>query len=154
MYFYKYFSFLCKLKGHKARNKLVTKDFDLKFGYRNGFLSDSEALCMCMFNIIFLNSKLSSEKIKKLLINFQTFDFRPQYLPKYVDMGDFPPNDFFLWCAEAFDKISALLVKCKLKKGSFFEGESFHILLKSHPFLSIYQALVSPSDKIFLLTLC
>ena len=44
----------------------------------------------CSFNFIFLNSKLSSEKIKELFINFQTFDFRPRYLPKYVDMGDFP----------------------------------------------------------------
>ena len=26
-----------QLKGHKASNKLVTKDFDLKFGYKNGF---------------------------------------------------------------------------------------------------------------------
>ena len=30
----KYFSFLCQLKGHKARIKLVTKDFDLKFRYK------------------------------------------------------------------------------------------------------------------------
>ena len=56
----------CSLK--EARNKLVTKDFDLNFGYRNGFLADSETLCMCpcSFNFIFLNSKLSSEKIKEL----------------------------------------------------------------------------------------
>ena len=93
----KYFSILCQLKGHKARNKLVMKDFDLKFGYKKGFLEDSEALCMCpcSFNFIFLNSKLSSEIIKELLINFRTFDFRPRYLRKYVDMGDFP-SDFFL----------------------------------------------------------
>ena len=32
------------LKGHKASNKLVTKNFDLKFEYKNGFLADSEAL--------------------------------------------------------------------------------------------------------------
>ena len=72
-------------------------DFDLKFRYKNGFLADSEALCIypCLFNFIFLNSKVSSEKIKELFINFHTFDFRRRYLPKhYVDMGDFPPNDF------------------------------------------------------------
>ena len=75
----------------------MTKDFDLKFGYKNGFLEYSEALCMCpcLFGYIFLNSKLSSEKIKELFINFPTFDFRLRYLPKYVDKGDFPPNDFF-----------------------------------------------------------
>ena len=51
----KHFSFLCQLKGHKARIKLVTKDFDLKFRYRNGFLAYSEALCMCpcWFDFIF-----------------------------------------------------------------------------------------------------
>ena len=94
----KYVSFLCQLKGHDASNKLVTKDFDLIFGYKNGFLEDSEALCMCpcSFGFIFLNSKLSSKKIKELFINFQTFDFQPRYLPIYVDMGDFPPKDFFL----------------------------------------------------------
>ena len=49
----KNFSFLCHLKGHKARNKLVTKDFDLKFGYKKEFLVDSEALCMrpCSFKV-------------------------------------------------------------------------------------------------------
>ena len=54
MYF-KIFGFLCQLKGHDASNKLVTKDFDLKFGYKNGFLEDSEALCMCpcSFGFIF-----------------------------------------------------------------------------------------------------
>ena len=94
----KYFSFLYQLKGQDARNKLVTKDFDLKFGYKNGFLENSEALCTrpCSFGFIFLNSKLSSKKIKELFINFHTFDFRPRYLPKYVDMGDFPPKRFFL----------------------------------------------------------
>ena len=87
----------------------MTKDFDLKFRYKNGFLPYSEALCMCpcSFYFIFLNSKLSSEKIKELFINFHTFDFRPRYLPKYVDMGDFPPNDFFLGCVEALHQISA-----------------------------------------------
>ena len=107
----KYFRFLCQLKVHKARNKLVTKDFDLKFGYRNGFLADSEALCMCpcSFNFIFLESKLSSEKIKELLINF------------------------FLGCVEAFHQISASQVERKWTNGSFFEWQSFHILLKSHP---------------------
>ena len=65
-------------------------------------------------------------------------------------MGDFPPNDFFLGCVKALDQISASQDECKLKKGSFFEEQSFQILLKSH----IDQDLVSPSDKIFLLTLC
>ena len=71
----KYFSFLCHLKGHKARIKLVTKGFDLKFRYKNGFLAYSEALCMCpfSFNFIFLNSKLASEKIRELFIPL-TFD--------------------------------------------------------------------------------
>ena len=47
----KYFSFLCQLKGHDASNKLLTKDFGLKFGYKNRFLEDSEALhiCPCSF---------------------------------------------------------------------------------------------------------
>ena len=107
-------------------------------------------MCPCSFNI-FLNSKLSSEKIKELLINFHTFDFRPRYLPKYVD---FQPNDFFLGCVEALHQISASQVECKLNKGGFFEGQSFHILLESDPILSIDKDLVSPSDKIFLLTLC
>ena len=73
----KYFSFLCQLKGHKASNKLVMKDFDLKFRYKNGFLAYSEALCMCpcSFDFIFFNSKLSSEKIKELFINFHTLTF-------------------------------------------------------------------------------
>ena len=105
----KYFSFLFQLKGHKVSNKLVTKDFDLKFGDKNRFLADSETLCMCpcSFNFTFLNSKLSSEKIKELFINFLTFDFRLRYLPKFVDMGDFPPNALFLWCVEALHQISA-----------------------------------------------
>ena len=74
----KYFSFSCQLKGHKASNKLVTYDFDLKFGYKNGFLANPEALCMCpcLFNSFFFYSKLSSEKIKEYFINFHTFDFR------------------------------------------------------------------------------
>ena len=106
----KYFSFLCQLKGHDASNKSVTKDFDLKSGYKNGFLEDSEELCLCpcSFGFIFLNSKLSSKKIKELFINFHTFDFRPQYLPKYVDMGDFPPNDFF--CNENLTLIFVSLI--------------------------------------------
>ena len=129
----------------------MTKDFDLKFG----FLADSEALCMspCSFNFIFFNQKLSSEKIKELFINFHTFDFPPRYLTKYFDMEDFPPDKFFLGCIEALHQISASQVKCKLKKGRFFEGQSFHILLKSHLILSIDQDPVSLSDKIFLLTL-
>ena len=134
----------------------MTKDFDLKFRYKNGFLPYSEALCMCpyFFDFIFLNSKLSSEKIKELFINFHTYDFRVRYLPKYVDMGGFPPNDFFLRCVEALHQISASQDECKWEKSRFFEGQSFHILLKPHPILSIDQDLVSPSDKIFLLTLC
>ena len=103
-------------------------------------------MCPCSFNFIFFNSKLSSEKIKELFINFHTFEFRPRYLPKYVDMGDLPPKDIFLGCVEALHQISASQVECKLKKGGFFEGQSFHILLKSHPILSIDQDLVSPSD--------
>ena len=88
-----YFSFLCQLKGHKASNKLVTKDFDLKFGYKNGFLADTE-----------------------LFINFHTFHFRPRYLPKYVDMRAFPPIHFFLGCVEALHQISASQDECKWKK--------------------------------------
>ena len=53
---------------------------------------------------ISFNSKLSSEKIKELFINFNTFEFQPRYFPKYVDMGDFPPKDFSLECVEAFTK--------------------------------------------------
>ena len=122
----------------------MTKDFDLKFGYKNGFLADSEALCMCpcLFDFIFFNSNVFFEKIKELFINFHTFDFRPRYLAKYVHMGDFPPNDFFLECAEALHQISGSQVECKWKKGRFFEGQSFHILLKSDPILSIDQDLV------------
>ena len=114
----RYFSFLCQLKGHDASNKLVTKDFDLKFGYKNAFLEDSEALCMCpcSFGCISLNTKLSSQKIKELSINFHTFDFRPRYLPKYVNMGDFPPSDFFLGFVKALHQISASQVECKWKK--------------------------------------
>ena len=121
------------------------KEFDLKFGYKNGFLEDSKALCMCpcSFGFIFFNSKLSSKKIKELFINFHTFDFRPRCLPRYVDMGDFPPNDFFLGCIEALHQISASQVGCKWRKSCFFEGQSFHTLLISDPILSIDQDLVS-----------
>ena len=96
----------------------MTKDFDLKFAYKNGFLEDSEALCLCpcSFGFIFLNSKLSSKKTKELFIHFHTFDFRHGYLPRYVDMGDFPPKDFFLGCVEALHQISASQVECKWKK--------------------------------------
>ena len=69
----KYFSFLCQLKGHKARNKLVTKDFDLRFGYRNEFLADSEAICPCSLYFTFLNSKLFFVKIKELFSKFSYF---------------------------------------------------------------------------------
>ena len=98
----------------------MTKDFDLKFGYTNGFLEDSEALCMCpcSFGFVFLNSKLFSKKIKELFINFHTFEFRPLYLPKYVDMGDFLPNVLFLGYAEALHQISASQVECKWKKAA------------------------------------
>ena len=84
LYILKYFSFLCPLKGHDASNKLVTKDFDLKFGYK----TDSWKIqrpCVCVHDslvLFLLNSKLSSKKIKVLFINFHTFDFRPRYLPK------------------------------------------------------------------------
>ena len=73
-------------------------------------------MCPSSFDFNFLNSKLSSEKIKELFINFHTFDFRPPYLPKFVDMGDFPPNDFFLGCVEALHQISASQVERKWKK--------------------------------------
>ena len=71
----------------------MIRDSDLKFGYKNGFF----ALCMCpcLFDFIFLNSKLASDKIQELFINFHSFDFRPQYLPKYVDMGEFSQNNCF-----------------------------------------------------------
>ena len=107
----------------------MTKDSDFKFGYKNGFLEDSETLCMCpcSFGFIFLNSKLSSKKIKELFINFLTFDFRPRYLPKYVDMRDFPRNDFFLGCVEALHQISASQVECKWKKAASWK-DSLSIL--------------------------
>ena len=79
-------------------------------------------MCPCSFNFIFLNSKLSSEKINELLISFHTFDFQPRYLPKYVDMGDFPPNDFFFGCVEALHQMSASQVECKLKKAVSSKG--------------------------------
>ena len=70
--------------------------------------------CVCVhvrLILFFFNSKLSSEKIKDLFINFHTFDFRPRYLPKYLDMGDFPPNDFFFGCVEALHQIPASQVE-------------------------------------------
>ena len=73
-------------------------------------------MCPCSFGFIFLNSKLSCKKIKELFIDFHTFDFRPRYLPQYVDMGDFPPNDFFFGFVEALHQISASQVECKRKK--------------------------------------
>ena len=66
--------------------------------------------------LFFFNWKLSSKKIKELFINFHTFDFRPRYLSKYVDMGDFPPNDFLLGFVKALHQISASQVECKWKK--------------------------------------
>ena len=53
-------------------------------------------MCPCSFYFIYLNSKPSSVKLLKLFVNFHTFDFQPQYLPKYVDMGDFSQNNFFM----------------------------------------------------------
>ena len=82
----------------------------------------------CLFGVIFLNSKLSSKKIKELFINFHTFDFRPRYLPKYVDMGDFPPNDFFLGFVKALHQISASQVECKWKKKAVSSKDSLSIL--------------------------
>ena len=64
----------------------------------------------------FLNSKLSSKKIKELFINFQTFDFRPRYLPKCVDMGDLPPNDFFLGFVKLFTKYQLHMLNVNGKK--------------------------------------
>ena len=96
----------------------------------------------------FLNSKLSSKKIKELFINFHTFHFRPRYLPKYVDMGDFPPNDFFLrYVVGALHQISASQVECKWKKSCFLEGQSFDTLLISDLILSIDQGLVHHQIK-------
>ena len=126
----------------------MTKDFDLKFRYKNGFLAYSEALCTCpcLFDFIFLNSKLFLEKIKELFINFHTFDFRTRYLPKYVDMGDFPPNDFFLGYVEALHQISASQDERKWEK-LFLRRTVFHILLKSDPIPSIDQDLVHHQIK-------
>ena len=80
---------------------------------------------------IFLNSKLSSEKIKELFINFHILDFRPRYLPQYVDMGDFPPNGCFLGCVEALHQISASQVECKWKKAIFFKP--YFVEVPSYP---------------------
>ena len=86
--------------------------------------------CVCVhvrLVLFFLNSKLSSKKIKELFINFHTFDFRPRYLPKYVDMGYFPPNYFFLGCVEALHQTSASQVEWKWKK-AVSSKESLSIL--------------------------
>ena len=98
----------------------MTKDSDSKFGYKNGLLEDSGALCICPCSfgfIFFFNSKLSSKKIKELFINFHTFGFRPRHLPKYVDMGD-----SFLGFVKALQQMSVSQVECKWKKSCFFEG--------------------------------
>ena len=81
-------------------------------------MANSEALCVCpcSFDFIFLNSKFPSEKVKELFINFYTFDFRPRYLLKYANMGDFPPKNFFLGCVEALHQMSASHIECKWKK--------------------------------------
>ena len=95
-------------------------------------------------------------KLKKcslIFISYLTFDL--VILPNTSIVGDSPRKDFFLGCVVALHQISDSQVERKWKKGSFFKGQSFHILLKSHPTPSIDQDLVSPpSDKIFLLTLC
>ena len=111
----KYFSFLCQLKGHKANNELVTTDFDLKFGYKKGFLAHSEALCMCpsWFNFIFFNSKLSSEKIKELLINFHTLTFDLDIFPNTSIWEISEPKEFFLGGVGALPQISPSQVECK-----------------------------------------
>ena len=66
MYFKIFWFFLSQLKGHKASNKLVMKDFDLKFGYKNGFLADTEALCMCLrsFNLFFESRSFPLRKLR------------------------------------------------------------------------------------------
>ena len=125
----KYFSFLCQLKGHKASNKNMKTD---AWQLQKPWVRVHVRLILFFFNWE------PSEKIKELFINFHTFDVRPRYLPKYVDMGDFPPNDFFLG-------ISTSQVECKWKKSRFFEGQSLHILLKSH--LSIDKDLVHHQIK-------
>ena len=86
-------------------------------------------MCPCSFGFISLNSKLSSKKVKELFINFHTFDFLHRYLPKHVDMGDFPPNDFFLGSAEPLHQISASQVEFEWKKAvSSNDSLSIHIL--------------------------
>ena len=132
----------------------MTKDFDLKFGYKNGFLADSEALCMCpcSFDFIFLNSKHSSEKLKNCSLIFRPLTFDLDIFPN-TSKWDSSHQTIILGCVEALHQISASQVERKSKKSCFFEGQSFHILLKSYPILSIDQDLVSPSDKIFLLPL-
>ena len=76
-------------------------------------------MCPCSLDFIFLNSKLSSGKIKELFVIFRTFDFRPRCLPKYVDVGNLPPNQFFLGYVEALHQISASQVNINGKKAVF-----------------------------------
>ena len=114
----------------------MTKDFVKKLDIETDSWQIQKP-CVCVHvRLFFLILNPSSEKIKELLINFHTF-FQPRYLPKYVSIGAFPPNDFFLECVETLHQISASQDECKWKKGGFFEGQSFHILLKSDRILNI-----------------
>ena len=56
----KYFSFLCQLKGHDASNKLVTKDFDLKFGYKKRILGRFRSLVYVYMFVWFYFFKLEA----------------------------------------------------------------------------------------------
>ena len=128
----------------------MTKDFDLKFGYKNGFLEDSEALCMCpcSFGLFFLTRSFLLRKLKNCSLIFVPLTFDLDIFPN-TSIWEISHQTIFSW---GLHQISASQVECKWKKSCFFEGQSFHTLLKSDPILSIDQDLVSPSDKIFLLT--
>ena len=71
-------------------------------------------MSMSLYFFIFVNSKLSSAKIKQSFINFHTF--LTFDLDVFPDMADFPPDDFFLECVEALHQISGSQVECKWKK--------------------------------------
>ena len=111
----KYFSFLCQLKSHKARNELVTKDFDLKFGYRNGFLAGPKIQkpCVCVH---FLNSKLCAEKLIFIPLTFD-LDIFPNMSIREISHKMI----YFLRCVEALHQISASQVKHKWKAKGFYE---------------------------------
>ena len=147
-YILKYFSFLCQLKGHKVSNKLVMYDFDLKFGYKNGLLADSEALCMCScsFNFILTQSFLL-RKLRNCSLSFIPLTFDLDIFPN-TSIWEISHQTILSWgtCVEAFHQISASQIECKWKKASF-EGQSFRILLKSYPILSIDQDLVHHQIK-------